>query len=71
MQVRLVQAVSGFRDGASWPPVGSVVEVPDGEGADLIAAGIAADPADVVETASAAAPEQAAETGRRKPRREE
>lgn len=42
MHVRMKVDVSGTRNGAKWPPRGSVVEVADDEGAQLCAAGLAA-----------------------------
>lgn len=38
MKVRLIQEMSGLRDGQPWPAVGTVVELPDAEAADLIRA---------------------------------
>lgn len=42
MKVRMVQRVSGTRDGADWPDVGETLDVSAGEAEALIAAGIAA-----------------------------
>jgi len=43
MKVRLLADVTGTRDGAEWPPRGTVVELPDDEAAALIWSGIAVD----------------------------
>jgi ribosomal protein L29 len=52
VRVKMKVAVSGARDGQSWPPIGGVVDLPDEEGASLCAANLAT-PAgdDDVETA--------------------
>lgn len=65
--VKLLRSISGTRNGQKWPTLGSVVELPDLEAADMIRAGLAvADdqapapaPAEV-ETAAVDAPENAA-----------
>lgn len=41
MQIKMNVDVSGMRDGERWPQRGEVVDVPDAEAADLIAAKIA------------------------------
>lgn len=41
MLVRMRVQVSGMRNGAEWPPSGSVVELPDAEAAQYCAAGMA------------------------------
>lgn len=41
MQVRVIQEMSGLRDGKPWPAVGGLIEVPDAEAADLIRAQVA------------------------------
>lgn len=41
MRVRMKVEVSGTRNGHPWPRRGEVVDVPDAEGADLCAAGLA------------------------------
>jgi len=38
-KVRLAVQMSGTRDGVAWPPVGSVVELPDDEADSMIKAG--------------------------------
>jgi hypothetical protein len=40
-QVRMLRALSGFRDGVEWPPVGGVLDVPDAEADDLERIGVA------------------------------
>lgn len=41
MRVKLNVQMSGTRDGVPWPAVGSVVEVPDSEGRDMVSSGLA------------------------------
>lgn len=41
MKIRMKVAISGTRDGSDWPAVGGEIVVPDAEGADLCAAGMA------------------------------
>lgn len=41
MRVRMKVSISGARDGQSWPPIGGEVDLPDQEGADMCAAGMA------------------------------
>jgi hypothetical protein len=41
MRVRLAAQLSGTRDGVAWPPVGSVVDLPDDEAESMIYAGTA------------------------------
>lgn len=41
MEVRMVVALSGTRDGEDWPPVGGIVDLDDSEASDLIANGLA------------------------------
>lgn len=53
MQVKLKVSISGTRDGAEWPPVGFPIDLPDGEAAQMIAAGLAVECAAPVETATA------------------
>lgn len=55
MRVIMSATLSGTRDGADWPTAGEVIDVPDLEAADLIAAGYA-----VIESGVAAPPESAA-----------
>lgn len=43
--VRMRALVSGSRDGKKWPKPGETLEVPEAEAAQLIAQGIAEDPA--------------------------
>ncbi|ARF75685.1 hypothetical protein B7C62_28085 [Kitasatospora albolonga] len=67
MRVRMKVTVSGTRDGEPWPEKGSVVDLPDGEAKQLIAAGIAAEPDDEPEVEEATAPpaEASTPTGRK------
>lgn len=59
MRVRMKAEVSGTRDGRSWPPRGETVELPDDEGAQLCASGIAEPVAtDDTETATPPKPEK-------------
>ncbi|MBP2370228.1 hypothetical protein [Pseudonocardia parietis] len=41
MRVRMKVSVSGTRGGQLWPGIGEEIDLPDGEGADLCAAGLA------------------------------
>lgn len=41
MKIRMTVHVSGDRNGVPWPPMGSVLDVPDTEGAEYCAAGMA------------------------------
>lgn len=41
MKVRMGIAMSGSRNGQPWPTRGEVVDLPDSEGADLCASGVA------------------------------
>lgn len=41
MKVKLKVQLSGTRDGVSWPPVGTVVELPDDEARDMLTSGVA------------------------------
>ena len=41
MRVRMRAAISGTRNGVTWPPIGGEIEVGDEEGAQLCAAGMA------------------------------
>lgn len=55
MKIRMKADISGSRNGKPWPGRGETTEVPDGEGADLCAAGLAEPVADrkgKVETAT-------------------
>lgn len=48
MLVTMTTHITGTRNGEEWPAVGGTIELPDGEAAHLIAAGLAvpAEPAD-------------------------
>ncbi len=67
MKVRMIAAISGTRDGSDWPAAGETLECSNGEGADLIAAGLATAitkaPAEAPETATAKKPETATVKG--------
>lgn len=41
MKVEMKHEVSGTRDGEPWPPIGGEITVPDEEGAELCASGMA------------------------------
>lgn len=41
MKIKMVAEVSGTRNGEPWPARGKTLDVPDYEGADLCAAGLA------------------------------
>jgi hypothetical protein len=41
VKIKMKVDISGSRNGQPWPARGETVEVPDGEGADLCAAGMA------------------------------
>lgn len=60
MKVRMLVGITGTRDGVDWPPIGGVLDLPDGEAADYIAAGLCMKAeADAPEAATAPAPETA------------
>lgn len=46
MKIRMKADISGVRDGHPWPRRGETVEVPDHQGADLCASGLAEPVAD-------------------------
>lgn len=52
MLVRMKVSMSGTRNGQDWPPRGSVLELPDAEGADYCRTGMA-EPVAVFGTAKA------------------
>lgn len=69
MKVRMIVEISGTRDGEEWPKRGEVIDLPEAEALDYIAAGLCeADttPAPVTETATV---EPVKETAARKPGR--
>ena len=41
MKIKMKYQVSGTRDGQDWPAIGEELTVPDEEGAELCASGIA------------------------------
>lgn len=43
MKVKMNTQLSGTRNGADWPAVGEVADLPDAEAADMIAAGLASE----------------------------
>lgn len=60
MKIQMIASISGTRDGADWPAAGELLDVPESEGAQLIAGGLAKLPAKVekrIETATAPKPE--------------
>lgn len=42
MRVRMIQHITGTRNGEEWPLAGGEIDLPDHEAADLIGAGLAA-----------------------------
>jgi hypothetical protein len=60
MKVKLMQQISGTRDGDPWPAPGDVLVVSDDEGAQLCANGLA------VPVAESPKPETRAKTTRKK-----
>lgn len=47
MKVRMRDQLTGSRNGVRWPAPGEIKELPDNEGADLCAAGLAEPVAEV------------------------
>lgn len=41
MRVRLIQSLTGYRDGIAWPEAGQEIELPDWEAENLIGVGYA------------------------------
>lgn len=41
MKIEMKTRIEGTRNGVRWPEAGGVVDLPDGEAADLCAAGLA------------------------------
>jgi hypothetical protein len=41
VRVRLLASISGSRNGVDWPPPGVIIDLPDAEGADYCASGLA------------------------------
>lgn len=54
MQVRMAATISGLRDGAYWPAIGEVINLPDEEAVHMLNNGQAKPVTDVPETASVA-----------------
>ena len=61
--VRMRALISGSRNGKKWPKPGQTIEVPEAEAAQLIAQGIAEDPATVQTATAHGGAEQAVATG--------
>ena len=61
--VRMRALISGSRNGKKWPKPGQTIEVPEAEAAQLIAQGIAEDPATVQTATADGGAEQAVATG--------
>lgn len=59
MRVMMLAQVSGTRNGRPWPAVGKTVDLPDGEAAQLCAAGLAETAKDRTEKATPPKPEAA------------
>lgn len=58
MKIRMKTRIEGSRNGVRWPAAGNVVDLPEGEAHDLIAAGLA-EPVQAEPTkATAAKPEK-------------
>lgn len=55
----MLTRIEGTRNAVRWPEAGGVVDLPDGEAADLIAAGLAEPEKATSEKATAPAPERA------------
>lgn len=60
MRVRLLVQLTGTRDGVEWPERGAEVDLPNGEAAEMVAAGLAEAVAPTREAATAAPAEDAA-----------
>ena len=71
MKVRMKVAVSGTRNGQDWPAKGEEIDLPDGEAADLCAAGLAEPVAEKGEPEKAVAPEASERRGRGRPRKQD
>ena len=56
MKVEMKIRIAGSRNGVRWPEAGGVVDLPDGEAADLCAAGLAAPVAEKAKPEKAVAP---------------
>jgi len=59
MRVRMKVAISGTRDGATWPDKGGEIDLPDEEAAQLLRDGRAEPVADVPEVETATVPDDA------------
>lgn len=41
MKIKMLTRIEGTRNGVRWPEAGTVIELPDGEAADLCSTGLA------------------------------
>jgi hypothetical protein len=60
MKVQIRARITGTRDGVEWPKPGELLDVPDEEGAQLCAQGLATPVVATAERATAVEPETAA-----------
>lgn len=60
MRVRMLEQISGRRNGERWPAPGDTIDLGDNEGADLCAQGVAEPVEDKAEKATAPAAKKAA-----------
>jgi len=67
MKVQMRAQISGTINGAEWPAIGDVLEVPDDEGARLCASGQAVPVAEPVRAERAVAPRAESRAARKKP----
>ncbi|MFD7428410.1 hypothetical protein ACFV6Z_15380 [Streptomyces sp. NPDC059818] len=56
MRIRMLQQMSGTRNGEDWPARGAVTDLPTGEAQHLVASGIAEEVGDEPEVETATAP---------------
>lgn len=56
MRVEIRVQITGLRDGQPWPAPGQVVDLPDAEAVDMLAAGLVAPLPEPVKVESADAP---------------
>lgn len=68
MKVQIRARITGTRNGVEWPAPGEHLDVPDDEGAQLCAQGLATPVAATAERATAVEPETAAAPPARKRR---
>lgn len=62
MRVRMTVHISGDRNGTPWPPAGQVMDLPDREAQEYVAAGMAVPVADFARAETAMPPVAAVET---------